>query len=446
MRAWNELSMAEKADVMKLAIDGGVYDLDAIRNGYNEYAKGGKIHIAPSKRGTFTAAASKHGKSVQAFASQVLAHPENYSPAMRKKANFARNAAKWKHAYGGELGNYYLGLGDIPNFLKKGWNKLKDVVQTSAVVDNPAIMTASGQKVNKQGQVEYNHVNDEEIKRLRSNLTNLGEGALSAVTATGDIEAAYNIARHPVRTVRALKTGTKKIAAEIADKINPQSVISDNDAHVLAADAKYAIKKYINSGQERGRIKAALRRNGENGSHADFEIGEMNSNLNKAKLSLEPQVYSKGDPVNGVTIRKGNNIDVKLTTNRESPDDLLFSGEHEYGHVTETDKILELLEKEWGKLEVNPKYYTENGVENLVLKEYYTGIPENRTMALSIQADMYDKGIPTLDKYIEYLENNKMTNEQWTRLKDLHGENKAKHLVETVFGLSPLVYMGTKNK
>lgn len=42
MRNWNELSMAEKADVMKLAIDGGVYDLDAIRSGYNEYAKGGK--------------------------------------------------------------------------------------------------------------------------------------------------------------------------------------------------------------------------------------------------------------------------------------------------------------------------------------------------------------------------------------------------------------------
>jgi hypothetical protein len=36
MRTWNELSMAEKADVMKLAIEGGVYDLDSIRSGYNE--------------------------------------------------------------------------------------------------------------------------------------------------------------------------------------------------------------------------------------------------------------------------------------------------------------------------------------------------------------------------------------------------------------------------
>lgn len=69
----------------------------------NTFAKGGKIHIKPSKRGTFTAAAKRHGKSVQSFASQVLANKENYSPAMVKKANFARNASKWKHADGGPL-------------------------------------------------------------------------------------------------------------------------------------------------------------------------------------------------------------------------------------------------------------------------------------------------------------------------------------------------------
>ena len=68
----------------------------------NTFAKGGKIHIKPSKKGTFTAAAKKHGKSVQSFASQVLANKEDYSPAMVKKANFARNAAKW-HSFGGSL-------------------------------------------------------------------------------------------------------------------------------------------------------------------------------------------------------------------------------------------------------------------------------------------------------------------------------------------------------
>ena len=67
-----------------------------------QYAEGGGIHIKPSKRGTFTAAATKHGMGVQEFASRVLANKEDYSPAMVKKANFARNAAKW-HAFGGDL-------------------------------------------------------------------------------------------------------------------------------------------------------------------------------------------------------------------------------------------------------------------------------------------------------------------------------------------------------
>ena len=53
------------------------------------------IKIKPSKRGTFTAAA-KPGESTQAHASRVLNDP-NASPAMKKKANFARNASHWKH-------------------------------------------------------------------------------------------------------------------------------------------------------------------------------------------------------------------------------------------------------------------------------------------------------------------------------------------------------------
>lgn len=67
-----------------------------------QYAKGGGIYIKPSKRGTFTAAATKHGMGVQEFANKVLANKEDYSPAMRRKANFARNAKKW-NAFGGDL-------------------------------------------------------------------------------------------------------------------------------------------------------------------------------------------------------------------------------------------------------------------------------------------------------------------------------------------------------
>ena len=56
------------------------------------------IKIKKSKRGTFTKAAKGHDSSVQGFASKVLSAPKGkYSAAMRKKANFAVQAKKWKH-------------------------------------------------------------------------------------------------------------------------------------------------------------------------------------------------------------------------------------------------------------------------------------------------------------------------------------------------------------
>ena len=70
----------------------GLYDI----NKYN-YNSGKDIHIKKSKRGTFTKAAKQHGMSVQSFANRVLRNPSKYSAAMRKKANFAHNAAGWKH-------------------------------------------------------------------------------------------------------------------------------------------------------------------------------------------------------------------------------------------------------------------------------------------------------------------------------------------------------------
>lgn len=61
------------------------------------FNSGKDINIKKSKRGTFTKAAKTHGMSVQGFANMVLRNPSKYSAAMRKKANFAHNAASWKH-------------------------------------------------------------------------------------------------------------------------------------------------------------------------------------------------------------------------------------------------------------------------------------------------------------------------------------------------------------
>lgn len=70
--------------------------------------KYGGIHIKPSKRGTFTAAAKRHNMGVQEFAKTVLNNKANYSAVMIKKANFARNASKWhKKEFGGDMTKQY---------------------------------------------------------------------------------------------------------------------------------------------------------------------------------------------------------------------------------------------------------------------------------------------------------------------------------------------------
>lgn len=88
-----------KKTIAGLAMPVGIALGASIANTSNaqEYNKGkDPIRIKPSKRGTFTAAAKKRGMGVQQFANKVLKNPSNYSSAMRKKAQFAKNATKFK--------------------------------------------------------------------------------------------------------------------------------------------------------------------------------------------------------------------------------------------------------------------------------------------------------------------------------------------------------------
>lgn len=70
--------------------------LDIVDNELEIFKSGGKIHIKKKNRGKFTAAAKKAGQSVQEHARSVLNDP-NATPLQKKRANFARNAAKWHH-------------------------------------------------------------------------------------------------------------------------------------------------------------------------------------------------------------------------------------------------------------------------------------------------------------------------------------------------------------
>lgn len=54
------------------------------------------IHIKPENRGKFTASAKRAGMGVQEYANKVLSDP-NATPLQKRRANFARNAKKFKH-------------------------------------------------------------------------------------------------------------------------------------------------------------------------------------------------------------------------------------------------------------------------------------------------------------------------------------------------------------
>lgn len=89
-----------------------------------QYLKKGGIHIKEENRGKFTAAAKRAGKSVQEYARDVLNNP-NATTLQKRRANFARNAKKWKHQEGGTilpwpaLNNInYIAIAD-PNFTRE---------------------------------------------------------------------------------------------------------------------------------------------------------------------------------------------------------------------------------------------------------------------------------------------------------------------------------------
>ena len=76
------------------------------------YKKGGGIYIKPANRGKFTAWAKSHGMGVQEAAQHVMANKDKYSSTIVKRANFAKNAARWKHKEGGPTTHDFPHMGD----------------------------------------------------------------------------------------------------------------------------------------------------------------------------------------------------------------------------------------------------------------------------------------------------------------------------------------------
>ena len=80
----------------------GMYNIGAF--GGSLFKEGG-IMIKKENRGKFTESANRANMGIQEYARHILANKEDYSPTLIKRANFARNAAKW-NAFGGDLNTY----------------------------------------------------------------------------------------------------------------------------------------------------------------------------------------------------------------------------------------------------------------------------------------------------------------------------------------------------
>ena len=194
---------------------------------YAYAAEGGPINIKKKNRGKFTASAKRAGMGVQEFARHVLANKDKYSSTLVKRANFARNAAGWKHALGGYIkdrNNMYDSLlesqthgGDFSNgvtFINNGGtheqNPFEGVPMGVAPDGQPNLV--------EEGEVLYNdyvfsnrlHPTDKELKE--SNLPKKYKGHTFALIAEDMSKESAERPNDPI-SKRGLEASLGKLAS-----------------------------------------------------------------------------------------------------------------------------------------------------------------------------------------------------------------------------------------
>lgn len=115
----------------------------------------------------------------------------------------------------------------LGTLLKKGWDWFKNSNQVAAIAESPAVMTAFGWRVDKNGKAKQDQQNTKEIKQLRNNLATIGEAGITAPTMVGDIGVVYNVVRHPVQTGKAIGRIPSDIKFFLKEK-NPLKIYHSN--------------------------------------------------------------------------------------------------------------------------------------------------------------------------------------------------------------------------
>lgn len=210
----------------------------------NFMAKGGKIHIKPSKRDTFKAQTTKMGMGVQ----EAVSHKDKYSPAMRKKATFAKNASKW-HANGGEIEWTSEDIGN-PVYSKKITKPI--VEQEKLFIKNP--QESSIKRFNKLANVGFGVARLFPTTGLVMNvidaieaINNKDEASYASNVGGGTSKMIYKAGKIPLRDVTPGRIHSRNLGKSILGKagilLGAQDAVADiNDLYktITTPSSKYA--------------------------------------------------------------------------------------------------------------------------------------------------------------------------------------------------------------
>ena len=253
---------------------------DWLSLGGNLFNNGGGIHIDPSKKGTFTAAASKRGMGVQEFASKVLSNKEDYSSAMVKKANFA-------HVFGGR--NYSNGGNLYPHGGYAATSFLDDFSQDPIA----AVMKYNQMQADMAAQREAM----EEERAKEEQMQNLQKQLMEAQTNYQGLQSLYD---SQATAIKNLQDAYGNISPIIPPGANPglllAGVLSD------ALDSKGSTGTLPKNNKNWNYIKRKLKASGK---FTDTQIDGIGLNLMR-ESGFDPEAIGDGGSAFGIAQWHGN--------------------------------------------------------------------------------------------------------------------------------------------
>lgn len=173
----------------------------------------------------------------------------------------------------------------------------------AAFADNPSVMTASGWQQDQQGN--WRQRRTKESDKLADNLAVIGETAITAPTLTGDINALYNIVRHPIQSAKTLYNIGSNIPRYIFNHLPYKTMYNiEKGIKGLGNDAKVFFRTPIN---ENPITAVKSRRYRQNiGKQPRTDIGNYNDvvyyNTNKGSIQ------NIGDPIYQIRQRLRNRL------------------------------------------------------------------------------------------------------------------------------------------